>query len=210
MSQKGKFLTIEGGEGSGKSTNIQFIRQYLESRGIELICTREPGGTVYSEKIRELLLAHESEPLAADAELLLIFAARAQHLQQLILPALDRGQWVLCDRFTDATYAYQGAGRSLGLNKVAELEQFVQGVMRPDLTIILDIPVELGMQRVQKRGELDRFETEKMAFFKTVRQAYLDLASQDQSRYRIVDTRVDLEQVQRNLKTLLEEFVASK
>ena len=155
-------------------------------------------------------MAHESEPLAADAELLLIFAARAQHLQQLILPALDRGQWVLCDRFTDATYAYQGAGRSLGLNKVAELEQFVQGVMRPDLTIILDIPVELGMQRVQKRGELDRFETEKMAFFKTVRQAYLDLASQDQSRYRIVDTRVDLEQVQRNLKTLLEEFVASK
>lgn len=207
MSLKGRFLTVEGGEGAGKSTNIEYIKEYLANQGIDLVCTREPGGTAYAEKIRNLLLSHESEPLAADAELLLIFAARAQHLNQLILPALERGQWVLCDRFTDATYAYQGAGRNLGCDKVAMLETFVQGGMRPDLTIILDVPVELGMQRVQSRGELDRFETEKTEFFKTVRQTYLDMATKDKKRYRIIDTSVSLDQVQSHIGDVLEQLL---
>ena len=202
--QKGKFITIEGGEGAGKSTNIEFIKQHLKNKSVDLLCTREPGGTLYAEKIRDLLLSHESEPLAPNAELLLIFAARAQHLSELIMPALEQGQWVLCDRFTDATYAYQGAGRNLGYEAVSTLENLVQGQMRPDLTLILDIPVELGMSRVKQRGEPDRFETEQLGFFATIRQAYLDMAQQNPQRYRVVDTRQTLEQVQASIADILD------
>lgn len=200
---KGKFITVEGGEGAGKSTNIDFIKAYLESKGVDLVCTREPGGTLYAEKIRELLLSHQPEPLDSNAELLLIFAARAQHLSEHILPALERGQWVLCDRFTDATYAYQGAGRGLGHEAVSVLESFVQGDMRPDMTLILDVPVELGMSRVQKRGELDRFETEQRSFFETVRQSYLDMAAQSPQRYSVIDTSHPLDQVQQSISDVL-------
>jgi len=202
---RGKFITIEGGEGAGKSTNIDFIRQYLEKNGVDLVCTREPGGTVYAEKIRELLLSHETEPLAPNAELLLIFAARAQHLNECILPALESDQWVLCDRFTDATYAYQGAGRNLGYEPVATLETFVQGEMRPDLTLILDIPVELGMSRVKQRGEPDRFETEQIRFFESVRQAYLDMAAKNPQRYQVIDTSHPLEHVQNAITDILDQ-----
>lgn len=205
MNSKGKFITVEGGEGAGKSSNIEFIKEYLSEKGIDLVCSREPGGTLYAEKIRELLLSHQPEPLAANAELLLIFAARAQHLNQLILPALQRGQWVLCDRFTDATYAYQGAGRDLGVDSVATLETLVQGDMRPDLTLILDIPVELGMSRVHKRGDLDRFETEKVLFFETIRQCYLDIAANNPERCRVIDTSVPLAKVQRRISAVLDQ-----
>ncbi|MEQ9568223.1 MAG: dTMP kinase [Porticoccaceae bacterium] len=206
MSNPGKFITIEGGEGAGKSTNIGFIQEFLVGKGIELISTREPGGTVYAEKIRNLLLDHQDEKLGAMAELLLIFAARAQHLEQLILPALKQGKWVLCDRFTDATYAYQGAGRALGMLPVAELENLVQGSLRPDLTLILDIPVELGMGRVAERGGFDRFECEHREFFESVRQAYLDLAQAAPERYAVIDTRNSLEQVQSDITLVLSKL----
>lgn len=208
MSNPGKFITIEGGEGAGKSTNIGFIQDFLASRGVELISTREPGGTVYAEKIRNLLLDHQDEKLGSMAELLLIFAARAQHIEQLILPALQQGKWVLCDRFTDATYAYQGVGRALGMSTVAELENLVQGSLRPDLTLILDIPVELGMGRVAERGGLDRFESEQREFFESVRQAYLDLAHATPERYAVIDTRNSLEQVQSDIARVLGRLVS--
>jgi len=208
MSSPGKFITIEGGEGAGKSTNIGFIQEFLAGKGIELISTREPGGTAYAEKIRNLLLDHQNEQLDSMAELLLIFAARAQHLSQLILPALKQGKWVLCDRFTDATYAYQGAGRALGMSLVAELENLVQGRLRPDLTLILDIPVELGMERVAGRGEFDRFESEQREFFESVRQAYLDLAQATPERYAVIDTRNSLEQVQSDIALVLEHLIS--
>ena len=208
MNSKGKFITIEGGEGAGKSTNIGFIQTFLAEQGIELISTREPGGTVYAEKIRNLLLDHNNEPLDAMAELLLIFAARAQHLNQLILPALNQGKWVLCDRFTDATYAYQGAGRKLGMSKVSDLENLVQGSLRPDLTLILDIPVEIGMERVAGRGEFDRFESEQHEFFESVRQSYLELARAAPERYAVIDTCNSLEQVQSEVALILQRLLS--
>jgi dTMP kinase len=208
MNSKGKFITIEGGEGAGKSTNIGFIQAFLADRGIDLVSTREPGGTVYAEKIRNLLLDHDDEPLDAMAELMLIFAARAQHLSQLILPALNQGKWVLCDRFTDATYAYQGAGRKLGMSKVADLENLVQGSLRPDLTLILDIPVDVGMERVAGRGEFDRFESEQQEFFESVRQSYLELARAAPERYAVIDTCNPLEQVQTDIALILEQLLS--
>ena len=207
-SSTGKFITLEGGEGAGKSTAKAFIAQALESRDLDLVETREPGGTELGEILRNLLISTELKP-SVTTELLLIFAARAQHLSEVIEPALAEGKWGLCDRFTDATYAYQGAGRNLGMDKVATLETFVQEDLRPDLTIILDIPVELGMQRVRNRGELDRFETEKIDFFKSVRQAYLDLAKQNEHRYRVVDTSVSLDQVQLQIAEYLDQFISA-
>jgi thymidylate kinase (EC 2.7.4.9) len=163
----GKFITVEGTEGVGKSTNIAFIQSHLEKQGIELVISREPGGTPLAEQIRGLLLAKRSEPFDATAELLMVFAARAQHLNTIILPALNAGKWVLCDRFTDATYAYQGAGRGLSLATIATLESLVQGDWQPDLTVLLDIDVETGLQRATARAALDRFESEKIEFFWT-------------------------------------------
>ena len=158
---RGKFITIEGTEGVGKTTNIQFIQDWLKSKQLAYICTREPGGTPMAEQIRELLLAPREELVCDTAELLLMFAGRAQHLNQVIEPSLAEGAWVLCDRFTDATYAYQGAGRNMRSDLIAELELIVQGSLRPDLTLILDIPVEIGLQRANERSEPDRFEREK-------------------------------------------------
>lgn len=200
---RGKFITIEGGEGVGKTTNIAFIRAWLEQRNIAYVSTREPGGTIYGEKIRALLLDHQDEAVDPLAELLLIFAARAQHLARVIKPALERGEWVLCDRFTDATYAYQGGGRELGLEAVAVLEQFVQGSMRPDLTLILDLDPETGMQRASDRGNLDRFESEQTAFFQRVRKTYLHLAGQNPQRYAVVDASQSLVEVQQTIAVAL-------
>lgn len=193
---KGKFITIEGGEGVGKTTNIAFIKQWLAVQGVDFIATREPGGTPVAEKIRQLLLDHHEEDVDPVAELLLIFAARAQHLNNVIRPALESGSWVLCDRFTDATYAYQGGGRQLGLDKVAVLEDFVQGGLRPDLTLILDVDPSIGMARASNRGQLDRFESEKMAFFERVRETYLTLAARHPNRYVVIDAAQPLAQVQ--------------
>lgn len=203
---KGKFITIEGSEGAGKSTNIQYIQDYLQAKDIDFIATREPGGTPIAEKIRELLLDKKNTSLCEDAELLLMFAARSQHLNELIIPALDAGKWVLSDRFTDATYAYQGGGRGLAKNKIAQLEQWVQGDLRPDATILLDIPVELGMERVRNRGVTDRFEEEQMSFFKCIRDTYLQLAKDNPQRFHIINTEPAIDEVYQQLKLVLDQL----
>lgn len=204
---KPKFITIEGMEGAGKSTNIKFICDFLYSNSIDFISTREPGGTLVSEKIRDLLLEKHAEKIAPMAELLLVFASRAQHINKTILPSLNKGKWVLCDRFTDATYAYQGEGRSLGADKVTLLENFVQEGLQPDLTIILDVPVELSLQRISLRGGLDRFEIESDSFFSKVREAYYKRIESAPDRYYLIDASRPLEDVQIEIKTILESFL---
>ncbi|KFJ93163.1 dTMP kinase [Pseudomonas indoloxydans] len=199
----GLFITLEGPEGAGKSTNREYLAERLREQGIDVLLTREPGGTPLAERIRELLLDPSDEPMAADTELLLVFAARAQHLQQVIRPALAKGSVVLCDRFTDATYAYQGGGRGLSIERIAQLEQFVQGELRPDLTLIFDLPVEIGLARAAARGRLDRFEQEGRGFFEAVRQAYLQRAEQAPQRYRVLDAGQTLAQVQADIDALL-------
>jgi len=198
----GQFVTIEGAEGVGKSTNIAYIEELLDIAGIEHISTREPGGTPLAERIRHLLLDKAEQNVDPLAELLLMFAARRQHLQELIWPALARGQWVICDRFTDSTYAYQGAGRGLDLTVIQRLEQLCLGDFQPDLTLILDLPIEAGMARAAERGELDRFESEDIAFFQRVRQGFLDRAA-TADRYRVIDASQSLAQVQTQVRQII-------
>jgi dTMP kinase len=199
----GLFITLEGPEGAGKSTNREYLAERLRERGIEVQLTREPGGTPLAERIRELLLDPSDETMAVDTELLLVFAARAQHIAEVIRPALERGAVVLCDRFTDATYAYQGGGRGLPMERIAQLERFVQGDLRPDLTLVFDLPVEIGLSRAAARGRLDRFEQEGRAFFEAVRNTYLDRARAEPARYHILDAAQTLAEVQRDLDSLL-------
>lgn len=199
----GRFITLEGGEGVGKSTNLDFIRQLLEQRRIPLTVTREPGGTPVAEKIRAVLLERGHEPIDDLAELLLVFAARAQHVSQVIRPALQRGDWVLSDRFTDATYAYQGGGRQMDMRDISWLENAVQGELRPDLTLVLDAPLEVGLSRAKQRGKLDRFESEQRAFFERVREVYLQRAAQDEKRYKIIDAALPLADVQEQIRGAL-------
>jgi dTMP kinase len=207
--KRGRFITLEGGEGVGKSTNLQYIQQLLLEQQLDVVVTREPGGTELAEKIRQLLLETHAETITEKAELLLVFAARAQHIQHVILPALQQGRWVLSDRFTDATYAYQGGGRGMDMQTIAWLESSVQGDLRPDLTLLLDAPLDIGMSRAQKRGKLDRFESEQRDFFERVRQAYLKRAGQDQQRYKIIDAGLRLNEVQLQIKQALDGlFVA--
>ena len=197
MNKRGKFITLEGGEGVGKTTNVPFIKNYLQNLNIPVVVTREPGGTQLAEKIRDLLLQSNDELLTSHAEILLMFAARAQHLNHVIKPALDEGRWVLCDRFTDATYAYQGGGRGMALETIGWLENFVQGNLRPDLTLLLDVPVEIGMTRAKNRGgDLDRFESEHLHFFNKVRQVYLQQAQQYPDRIKIIKADQPLDDVQ--------------
>ena len=203
---RGKFITVEGVEGVGKSTNMAFIAGFLRERGMDVVETREPGGTPTGEAIRELLLDARRTDIHTDTELLLMFAARAQHLAELIRPALERGQWVLCDRFTDATYAYQGGGRGVPAARIAVLEDWVQGELRPDLTILLDLPVGDGLQRAAGRSEPDRFEQEQQAFFERVRAAYLARAESAPQRYRVIDASPELAEVQARLRAVLEDF----
>lgn len=203
----GFFISLEGPEGAGKSTNRDYLAQRLREHGLDVVLTREPGGTPLAERIRELLLTPANEPMSSDTELLLVFAARAQHLAQVIRPALARGAAVLCDRFTDATYAYQGGGRGLAFQRIEQLEQFVQGEMRPDLTLIFDLPVEVGLARAAARGRLDRFEQEGLEFFEAVRNAYLERARQVPQRYRIIDAGQSLTAVQADLDRLLHEIL---
>lgn len=200
---RGKFITIEGGEGVGKSTNIEFIQQVLAEQGVECLITREPGGTPMAEEIREVLIKNRSEQVVSEAELLLMFAARAQHLYSKILPALESGVWVISDRFTDATYAYQSGGRGVSEQKVALLEDFVQGDLRPDLTLLLDAPIEVGMERARNRGKLDRFEEEQTAFFSRVRQNYLKRAEQAPERFNVIDATQSLNEVQAEIKAVI-------
>nr|WP_256737487.1 dTMP kinase [Pseudomonas sp. dw_358] len=201
------FITLEGPEGAGKTTNREYLADQLRQAGIDVVLTREPGGTPLAERIRELLLAPSDEAMHADTELLLVFAARAQHLAEVIRPALARGAVVLCDRFTDATYAYQGGGRGLSQPRIAQLEQFVQGELRPDLTLVFDLPVEIGLARAVARGRLDRFEQEGRGFFDAVRTTYLQRAAAEPQRYRLVDAAQSLEQVQHQLDGLFPELL---
>lgn len=203
---RGLFITLEGTEGVGKSTNLKFICDWLSRQGIPFVCTREPGGTPLAESLRELLLAPRDERFDPLAELLVVFAARAQHLAELILPTLSRGVWVVCDRFTDATYAYQGGGRGLDRQAITSLENLVQGSLRPDAVIVLDVSPEIGLQRAQNRGEPDRFESEQVQFFERVRSAYLERAAADTSRYHVVDAGQALNEVQRALMGVLDKI----
>lgn len=202
-SNRGKFITVEGTEGVGKTTHLVRVKQRIESAGIELVITREPGGTVLAEKIRELILAPTTEKIAIDTELLLIFAARAQHIQGVIMPAIVKGAWVLSDRFTDATYAYQGFGRGIDLERIAQLEQFVQGSLRPDLTLLLDAPVEIGLARASARGTLDRIEQEKQSFFERVRLGYHRQMERDPQRFALINAALALPEVESQVDRVL-------
>ena len=199
----GRFITIEGGEGAGKSTAQTYLAERLTAQGISVLQTREPGGTPLAEAIRRNLLSLDEEAPVGMAELLLVFAARAQHLSKVIEPALNQGQWVLCDRFTDATYAYQGSGRGLSAEHISKLETLVQGDRRPDTVILLDMPPEIGLARARARGALDRFEQEKHAFFERVRQGYLGRAAEFPDRYVIVDAAQELSRVQKSLEAVM-------
>lgn len=198
----GLFITLEGGEGAGKTTSLAFVRAVLEQAGKNVIRTREPGGTPLGEKIRELLL-HGQDERQVDTELLLMFAARNEHLARVVRPALATGAVVICDRFTDATYAYQGAGRGAPDARIRLLEEWVQQGLRPDLTLLLDIPVEQGLARAGQRGAPDRFEREQVDFFERVRYAYLAAAAREPQRIKIIDAAQDLPQVQRQLRAAL-------
>lgn len=202
----GLFITLEGIEGVGKTSNLQFIQEQLQSAGHDCVVTREPGGTPLGESLRGLLLSHSDDQMCDDAELLMMFAARAEHLNKVILPALEAGKTVLCDRFTEATYAYQGGGRQLDTDKIAKLEDLVQGDLRPDLTVVLDAPVEIGRARAGRRSEPDRIEKEQDGFFQRVRQAYLDMAKQYPHRIAVVDASLPLEQVQVQISNMLVDF----
>jgi dTMP kinase len=208
QSSRGLFLTVEGVEGVGKSTNIDFIADKLKAADIPFVLTREPGGTPLAEGVRELLLQRRQESVSENTELLLMFAARAQHIDQVIEPALNDGCWVVCDRFTDATYAYQGGGRGVPVNKIADLERWVQGDLRPDFTVLLDAPVELGLRRARQRAELDRFEQETLGFFESVRDAYLAMAKAEPGRYRLIDASQPLEGVQHDLSVVLDYMIS--
>ena len=204
---RGKFITLEGGEGVGKTTNLIFIKDYLQQHAISVVVTREPGGTVLAEKIRHLLLDKDSEAISEHAELLMIFAARAQHIKHVIEPALAKGAWVLCDRFTDATYAYQGGGRNMRVSTIEWLENLVQGNLRPDLTVLLDTPVEIGIERARERGAFDRFESEKISFFEQVRRAYLLQAELHPERIKLIKANQSLADVQRALIDVIGAFL---
>ncbi|MCU7931344.1 MAG: dTMP kinase [Candidatus Thiodiazotropha sp. (ex Codakia rugifera)] len=206
-SGRGCFITVEGGEGAGKSSNLAFIQSLLEAAGKSVLFTREPGGTPLGEAIRELLLGHKHTGMADDTELLLMFAARAEHLQHKILPALEQGKWVLCDRFTDASFAYQGAGRGISAERIATLQQFVQGALRPDLTLLLDLPVERGLERAGKRSDPDRFESEAQLFFEKVRTGYLQIAAREPDRVRVIDASPSLQLVQDQIAEVIQGYL---
>jgi dTMP kinase len=203
----GRFITLEGSEGAGKSTAMAAVRDWLDKQQLKAIVTREPGGTLLAEKIRDLLLDKNHGAMADDTELLLMFAARAQHLNELIIPALSDGKWVICDRFTDATYAYQGGGRNIPMQRIAQLEQWVQGELRPDLTLLLDLPVEQGLARANQRGDLDRFEQEQKDFFERVRNVYLERAQQFPRQFRIVDASRNIDEVRQQIHRQLDDFL---
>lgn len=207
---RGLFITVEGVEGVGKSTNMTFLEEQLRTSGVDLVVTREPGGTPLGEDLRAALLSPRDETVAPLAELLVLFAARAQHLEAVILPALEAGRWVLCDRFTDATYAYQSGGRGLDASLVRTLENLVQGELRPDYTLLLDAPPEIGLARVAQRsdGDTDRFEREALAFFQRVRETYLRLARESSGRYHIVDAGLALPEVQAQLEAICVELLS--
>jgi len=208
MEKKGKFITLEGIEGAGKTTQLDVIRHCLEEQGIAVLTTREPGGSPVGEHIRALLLDPAGHGMTATTETLLLFAARAEHIAHKIQPALEQGTWVLCDRFTDATYAYQGGGRGVAPEHIAVLEEYVQGPLRPDLTLLFDLPAALGLARAGKRSAPDRFESEEERFFEGVRARYLALARSYPQRVRLIDAEAPVEQVSAQVRKQVVGFLA--
>jgi len=203
----GRFISIEGGEGAGKSTSVAFIKAYLQNQGIAVVSTREPGGTQLAEQLRQLLLNHHDEDIDPYTELLMMFAARRQHVTQVIEPALAAGKWVLCDRFTDCSYAYQGYGRKLPLDFIDQLALWIHGDTNPDLTLLLDLDIKVGMQRARQRNSLDRIESETMAFFEAARQGYLLRAQAEPQRFSIIDAAQDIAGVQKQLQEALQALL---
>ncbi len=204
---RGRFITVEGQDGAGKTTNLSVIRDALESSGIPIVQSREPGGTPWGEALRELILNYRDTDIVPTAELLTIFAARAQHIHQVIAPALSVGKWVLCDRFTDATYAYQGGGRGISLDAIALLEHMVQGQLQPDLTLLFDVDIDTGNARAQQRSTADRFESEQASFKQAVRTRYLTIAKQNPQRVKVIDASQPLEQVVREVRSQVNDFI---
>ena len=201
------FITVEGIEGAGKSSNIAFTESLLRSHGHEVLLTREPGGTPLGEELRELLLGHKHDGMHDLTELLLMFAARAEHLHGKILPALETGKWVICDRFTDATYAYQGGGRGIAAARIASLEDWVQQGIKPDLTLLLDVPVETGLRRAGQRSTPDRFESESLAFMQRMRSTYLEIAAREPQRVKVIDAARPLAEVLAQIDGVLRPYL---
>ena len=206
--KRGLFITVEGVEGAGKTTNIELIAEKIKAAGHNLLLTREPGGTQTGEAIREILISKELPEMHPDTELLLMFAARAEHLHRKIIPALKQGTWVLCDRFTDASYAYQGAGRGLNIEHISQLEKLVQGDLRPDYTLLFDLEADIGLGRAKSRGETDRFEQQHIDFFNRVRNQYLKMAEDDKQRYRLIHAQYDLAQVRAQVSDVIDKIIA--
>ena len=204
---KALFITLEGSEGVGKTSNMSFIKSMLDDAGINFIETREPGGTPLGEALRKNLLGEDFKGMADDTELMLMFAARAEHVAKVILPALEQGKWVLCDRFVDSTFAYQGGGRELDISRIEGLEKWVLGELRPDVTLLLDAPVEVGRERAGKRSAPDRFEQERDAFFNRVRDTYLLRAKNDPERIKVIDATGDLVSVTTQVKNILQAYL---
>ena len=205
--QRGLFLTLEGVDGAGKSTHVQWLVDQLTERGVSVVCTREPGGTALGEKLRALLL---HEPMSLECETLLMFASRAEHLQSVIEPALQAGQWVVCDRFTDATFAYQGGGRELGVDRIAALEQWVHPALQPDCTWLFDVPLAVARERLDRTRDQDRFEQEADAFFERTRAVYLSRAQQQPTRIQLIDATQTIEQIRALLSVQLTQLVAKR
>lgn len=203
--QRGKFITVEGIDGAGKSTHLAWLERFLQDKGLEVVVTREPGGTALGEALRQLLLDHR-QVMHPETEALLMFAARREHLDKVILPALDRGAWVVSDRFTDASFAYQGGGRGVAQSKLENLEQWVHAGFSPDLTVYFDVPVIVGRERLQSTRVADRFEMESNLFFERVRQAYLQRAGQFPQRIRVVDGSRPLAEVKTAIAKIMEDF----
>ncbi len=203
----GRFIVLDGGEGVGKTTNLGFIASYLESQSIPFSQSREPGGTPFAEEIRGLLLKTRAESVEPITELLMIFAARCQHLNQLIKPRLAAGEWILCDRFTDATFAYQGFGRDLPIDVITTLETMVQGALRPDRVIVLESPLSVTNQRLKKRSSLDRMEREPDEFHKRVKEGFRVRAEASPETHRLIDSSQPLKTVQQHIQLLLDELI---
>jgi len=209
MVTSGYFITLEGIEGAGKSTQVGTVRACLDELGISAIATREPGGTPLAEALRDILLTPREEPVLPETELLLMFAGRAQHLTHVIKPALEQGIWVVSDRFTDASFAYQGAGRGIPSAPIQYLEQWIQASLRPNLCFVFDLPAEVGLMRAKKRSQADRFETERVAFFERVRQRYLERAKQCPQNYYVIDASLPIEEVTADVAKQVKEYALS-
>jgi dTMP kinase len=206
----GKFISIEGIEGAGKSTQLAFIENHLKQQGINVVVTREPGGTALGEQVRELLLSPRKEGMAVDTELLLMFAARAEHLEQVIKPAIQRGDWVLSDRFVDATFAYQGGGRGIATDRIEQISAWTLKDIKTDITFLFDLPVELGQQRViARKGTIDRFEQEKTNFFQKIRDCYLHRSQQEPNRIKVIDASKSINDIETQLSTILDKLISA-